>query len=158
MLRPFRFTHRHFENVRNSILRDGVIQISGDGTTKHSFVTVKDVAKLAVASLGKLRALNATLDIGGPELLSSLDVARLYESALGKKLQIKTTPARVFRLLSVFFRPFSLPASNIMAITHMTATTNTGVTFASETAAQLGVTLTSAGDFLRSKLQLGIAA
>jgi hypothetical protein len=56
--------------------------------------------------------------------------------------------------MSLLLRPFSLPASNIMAITHVTATSNTGSQQARQIAEDFGVTLTSAYEFLMKKSDL----
>ena len=54
-------------------------QIYGEGQNKISWVSFKDVAKFALASLGNASAENAVIEVGGPEPLSPLEVVRTFE-------------------------------------------------------------------------------
>ena len=56
-------------------------QVYGTGHNKISFISLVDVAHFAVASLSNPHAKNATLELGGPEALSPLEVIHLYEQA-----------------------------------------------------------------------------
>jgi hypothetical protein len=57
-----------------------------------------------------------------------------------------------FRLMSLLLQPFSLAASNIMALTNMLNTTDTGLPEACRTASDFGIALTTSEEFLRQKL------
>jgi hypothetical protein len=55
--------------------------IPGDGTARHTFICVDDVAGfLAAAAISGPSGIHA---IGGPEALTFLDIVRLYERILG---------------------------------------------------------------------------
>jgi NADH dehydrogenase len=57
---------------------------------RHAFVSLRDVAAYAVAALDHPAARNATLPIGGPEVLSWRDVVGVFERVLGRELDVDT--------------------------------------------------------------------
>jgi len=57
-------------------------QIYGSGENKISWISYKDVAKFAVASIDNPEARNAVIELGGPEALSPLEVVRAFEELL----------------------------------------------------------------------------
>jgi len=67
--------------------------IYGDGTKPLSWITTRDVAAFAVASLGNPAARNATLELGGPEALTPLQVVKIFEAAQGRKFDVQFVPA-----------------------------------------------------------------
>lgn len=152
--RPYRFVERHIACVQDSIEKDRVAHVPGQGSTKHSFICVRDVAEFLIAAAASAATGGTTLEIGGPQQLCWLDVVGIYEDLLGLSLRVKRTPAFVFRSLSRLFSPFSAPASNIMAINYMLASTDATVPDAMSIASGYGVRLTSARQFLERKLEL----
>jgi uncharacterized protein YbjT (DUF2867 family) len=67
-------------------------QIYGSGENKISWISYKDVAKFAVASLDSLEAHNAVIELGGPEALSPLEVVRIFEESKGRKFGVQHVP------------------------------------------------------------------
>lgn len=67
--------------------------IYGDGTKPLSWITTRDVAAFAVASLENPAARNATLELGGPEALTPLQVVKIFEEAQGRKFDVQFVPA-----------------------------------------------------------------
>jgi uncharacterized protein YbjT (DUF2867 family) len=59
----------------------GKVTIYGEGDNKLSWVSYKDVARIAVAALDQPKARNAVLLVGGPEALSPREVVRVFEAA-----------------------------------------------------------------------------
>jgi uncharacterized protein YbjT (DUF2867 family) len=80
--------------------------VAGNGSTRHSFIAINDVAEYLVRSLDSRFAINSTFEVGGPVALSALDIVRLYEALLSQKLRVSTTPALVFRALRTILSPF----------------------------------------------------
>ena len=150
--RPFWFIQKFFSKTRNSIT-GGRAMVPGDGRTRHSFITIDDVADYLVRSLELQQARNKTFEVGGSEPLSSRDVVAIYERVLNQKLRISAMPAFVLKTMTVLLTPLSPAAANIMALNHLSATADGIVTNASRTAAQFGIQLTTAEQFLRQKLQ-----
>ena len=66
----------------------GQVRIYGDGRNKLSWVAVQDVARFAVRSLMEPRMSNRTVEIGGPEALSPLEVVHSFEAAGGPEVQV----------------------------------------------------------------------
>ena len=65
VLRPFAFANRHFARIKDSIEQKHVALIPGDGTSRHTFICVDDVAAfLASAAFTGPSGIHA---IGGPE-------------------------------------------------------------------------------------------
>jgi uncharacterized protein YbjT (DUF2867 family) len=66
--------------------------IYGEGKNKISWIAIKDVATFAVAVLDNPAARNATIELGGPEALSPLEVVGIFETAKGKKFELQFVP------------------------------------------------------------------
>jgi len=147
VLRPFPFARNHFERNKDSIDKKHIAQIPGDGTVRHAFICVDDVARfLAAAANG---GASGTCTLGGPEALTYLDVVKLYEKIMGTQLLVKKTPAMVFRILSHLLRPFNPAGANIMHINYIGATEET--LNDPSTQEQFQIPLTTAETFLRRK-------
>jgi uncharacterized protein YbjT (DUF2867 family) len=67
--------------------KDGRVTIFGTGEAPISFISVRDVAAFAVTALMDASTSRTTLELGGPEPLAPLDVVRIYETALGRKIE-----------------------------------------------------------------------
>jgi len=59
----------------------GKVRVYGEGTNGLSWVSYKDVARIAAAAVDQPAARNVTLNVGGPEALSPLEVVRMFEAA-----------------------------------------------------------------------------
>ena len=66
--------------------------IYGTGRNPVSWISVHDVAQFAVASLDHPAAKNATLELGGPEAVSPLEVVKLFERAGGRSFALQFVP------------------------------------------------------------------
>jgi uncharacterized protein YbjT (DUF2867 family) len=150
--RPFWFTQSFFKKVRSSVTR-GKVTVAGTGKTRHSYIAIDDVAEYMVRSLDSPGARNRILQVGGPEPLSLLDVAGILERLLGKKMRISATPSAIFAIMGALLRPVSPAAANIMTLNYWSATQDGVVPNACETAAEFGIPLTTAEQFLRQRLQ-----
>ena len=67
-------------------------RIYGSGENPLSLISFPDVAQFAVASLDNPAARNATLEIGGPEALSQLQVVKIFEEASGRTFEVEHVP------------------------------------------------------------------
>lgn len=70
----------------------GTAKVYGEGTGKLRYIAVADVAELAVQSLSRPAARNATIPFGGPDEISQRDAVRLFEEAYGKKFNVSEVP------------------------------------------------------------------
>lgn len=66
--------------------------IYGTGENPISWIAVQDVAQFAVACLDHPAAKNATLELGGPEALSPLQVVNIFEEASGRSFELQFVP------------------------------------------------------------------
>jgi NADH dehydrogenase len=107
ILQPTAFMETWAMVVGEPILKTGTAQIFGSGTNPINFVAVDDVAAIAVQALGRTDALNALIQIGGPENLTLLEVAAVFERIRGSAARRRHLPVPVMRLLSRLVRPFN---------------------------------------------------
>ncbi len=151
--RPFWFSEVFRKGTGHAIEWHGLALVPGTGRARHAFVALDDVADFLVAAVASNSASSETCDIGGPEVLSWNDVAALFARVLGRPVRALRTPADVYRTLAALLDPFSPAASNLMAMSWITAVADTPFD-TRETARRFGVRLTSAEEFLRRKAAL----
>ncbi len=68
--------------------------IFGDGTRPVSWVATGDVAELAVRCLRNPAARNATIEMGGPEPLTPLEVVHVFEEVAGRPFTVSLVPVQ----------------------------------------------------------------
>jgi uncharacterized protein YbjT (DUF2867 family) len=68
------------------------VAIYGEGKNKLSWISLMDVAAIAVASLDNEAARNSVFQLGGPEALSPLEVVRIFEKHAGSEFVIEHVP------------------------------------------------------------------
>jgi len=66
--------------------------IYGEGVNKISWISLKDVASFAVASLDNPAAMNAVIELGGPDALSPLGVVKIFEQHTGSSCTLEHVP------------------------------------------------------------------
>jgi NADH dehydrogenase len=67
--------------------------IYGAGERPISWISLQDVAELAVRALDDPGAAGATLELGGPEALSPREVVRIFEEETGRRFDVQFVPA-----------------------------------------------------------------
>jgi uncharacterized protein YbjT (DUF2867 family) len=67
-------------------------QIFGEGHNPISWISLEDVATFAVLCLDHSEARNATIELGGPEALSPLDVVKAAEGLCGRSFDVQNVP------------------------------------------------------------------
>lgn len=150
--RPFWFSRAFLGAVGHSIERRGIALVPGDGRTRHAFVALDDVAAVLAAAASTAGS-SGIFEIGGPEVLSWQEVVDRFSEVLGRRIRALRTPAGVYRALAAALGPFSEAASNLMALSWVTAVAETPWD-SGELFRRFGVTPTSASDFLRRRAAL----
>ena len=150
--RPWGFLQTFMGAVGGLIERRGIALVPGPADTRHPFIAVDDVAQYLVRATEHPAALNAVLEIGGPQTLSWAEVAAIYARVLGRPVRVVSTPGAVFRGHQWLMRPFSEAASNIMGLNWIAS--RTMAVDDPGHAATFGLTLTTAEAFLRAKAAL----
>ena len=92
ILRPSCFTEIWLSPIVGFDAANAKATIYGSGTTPISWISFLDVAKFAVESLTNPAAVNATLELGGPEPLSPLQVVQIFEKVIGKTFEVQHVP------------------------------------------------------------------
>lgn len=77
---------------------NGRARIYGTGRNKRSWISLGDVAEFAVRALNIPAARNATIELGGPEALSYLDVVRIFEDVTGRSIEVDHIPEEALRM------------------------------------------------------------
>jgi uncharacterized protein YbjT (DUF2867 family) len=66
--------------------------IYGEGQNAISWISYADVAQFAVACLDNPAARNATLELGGPDVLGPLEVVSVFEKVGGRSFEVTHVP------------------------------------------------------------------
>ena len=68
------------------------VRIFGDGDRPVSWIALTDVAEVAARCVDEPAAANATLELGGPDALSPLEVVAIAEQADGVPIEVEHVP------------------------------------------------------------------
>ena len=104
-------------------------------------------------AVGREDLAGRTIEVGGPEVLTWVDVAETFTRVLGRRVRAVSTPTAVFAVMAAVLRPFAPVPSATMALNRYMG--------ASETVWSPGgggvvdpSTMTTLEEFLRSKAAL----
>lgn len=92
ILRPSYFMEVWLGPVVGFDYPNAKVTIYGKGENPISWMSLHDVAQFAVASLENPAARNVTLELGGPEALSPLQVVKIFEEIGGKSFELTHVP------------------------------------------------------------------
>lgn len=92
ILRPSVFMEVWLSPALGFDYRQGAARIFGSGDKGISWISYTDVAKFAVESIGNPAAMDATIELGGPEPLSPLEVVQTFERASGRAFEVAHVP------------------------------------------------------------------
>lgn len=70
----------------------GQVKIFGSGNGKVPYVSLGDVAQVAVYAVTDPSARNSTITFGGPEGITQREAVRIFEEAFGKPLNVTEVP------------------------------------------------------------------
>jgi NADH dehydrogenase len=115
ILRPTAFmeTHAHLL-IGAPVVAGTTVRLIGPGTWPRNFIAADDVAQVAVRALEDPGLRGRTIDIGGADHHSSLDVVRLYERVAGRTARVSHLPIGVASVLSRVLRPLHPGLSQIL--------------------------------------------
>ena len=98
IIRPTAFMEMHAYELIGKFVETGKrVMMFGSGTNPRNFVSARDVAKIVVAATDDQRMRGEVVEIGGPENLSSNQVAEIFGSVSGKKAKVTHLPLTVAR-------------------------------------------------------------
>jgi len=87
--------------------RSGWAVIPGPGTTKTSYIAIRDIVEMVRLVLAKPPANNPIIEFGGLEDLSLLDCLAMLEEVLGRKIRVWHVPLKLLRAVGWIARPFT---------------------------------------------------
>lgn len=117
ILRPTAFMEPHAHTlVGLPVAENRKVMVFGDGMAPRNYVAPEDVARVAEIALTGDALEGESVDIGGPENLTTMDVIRLYERLSGRSARVTHLPLGLPRLLAPLARPFHPGLSQIMAL------------------------------------------
>jgi uncharacterized protein YbjT (DUF2867 family) len=115
ILRPTAFMDSHAEMlIGKPILEKGAVSLFGKGENPRNFVAADDVAQFALMALEDASLNKLTINIGGPENLTNMDVVRLYEKLAGRPAKVNHVPLGVLRVMVHVLRPVHSGRSQVL--------------------------------------------
>jgi uncharacterized protein YbjT (DUF2867 family) len=75
----------------------GKVKVYGDGNNRLSWVSFRDVARVAAAVLHEPGARNKVIEVGGPQALSPHEVVRMFEAAGAAEIGVEHVPEAALR-------------------------------------------------------------
>jgi NADH dehydrogenase len=115
ILRPSAFMEFWAALVGQPIVEKGRTTIFGRGINPVNFVSVTDVAQFALIALDNPAARNQVIEIGGPENLSLVQVAKIFERVTDRTAKKSHVPLPLMRVMTVLMRAFSPTLSRQIA-------------------------------------------
>lgn len=120
IVRPTAFMDFHAHVlIGQPILERRRVVLVGRGEQPRNFVAADDVAQLIVLALREGSLLGETVDIGGPENLTAMDVVRRYEHVAGTGATVVHVPRGVASFLSFVTRPIHHGLSQVLQVAAM---------------------------------------
>jgi uncharacterized protein YbjT (DUF2867 family) len=107
ILRPRSFMELFMGIVAGPIVRGKPAMIFGPGVNPINWISVEDVATYALIALEDPAALGQTIEAGGPENVSLVQMAETVGRVTGKPVTMRHIPLPMLRVMSVAARPFS---------------------------------------------------
>jgi NADH dehydrogenase len=92
ILRPALFMEVWLGPMLFGDLSAGQVKVYGPGNGRIPYVSMYDVAQVAVNAVSSPSARNRTITFGGPELITQREVVQEFESAIGKPLTVTEVP------------------------------------------------------------------
>ena len=147
-------TLRRFRRVTGrTVERRGVMVVPGPASARQAFLSVHDAAA-GLAAAVRPDTGSGPVDLGGPEVLTWTDVARIYERVLDRRVRVVSQPVAAFAVAQRLFTPVAPSLAGVMALNRLIATSETDWD-TSDTAARLGLgTLRTVEEILREKATL----
>jgi uncharacterized protein YbjT (DUF2867 family) len=97
ILRPSCFMESWLTATVGFDAQNGKVNLCGDGNKPIAYISYKDVAKFAVECVSNPSALNAILELGGPENMSQLDAVNTFKTQINKEIEIQHVPIELLQ-------------------------------------------------------------
>ncbi len=130
--------------------RTGVALIPRPGTTKTSYIAIRDIAEMARLVVVSPPRQDSVIEFGGPEDLSMVDCVALMEEALSRRLHVWRVPLRPLRWIGRMARPFNQALDALLEIVEFVE--QEGLRADKAFLSAYPIALTSVRSFLREQL------
>jgi uncharacterized protein YbjT (DUF2867 family) len=153
ILRPTAFMETHAELLIGSpLLERGKVSLFGSGENPRNFITADDVAQFTVMALEEDDLNGRTIDIGGPENLTNMQVVQLYEKLAGRTAKVSHVPLGMLKVMYRVLRPVHPGLSQVIQSSIYADTLNSSFDPAAMLAAY-PVTLTRLEDWAAQRVE-----
>jgi uncharacterized protein YbjT (DUF2867 family) len=122
--RTYPFLRRFRRLTGRTVERHGVMLVPGSPATRNAFLSVHDAARV-MAALVDDSGISGTVDVGGPEVLTWTDVARIFGEVLGRPVKVRTTPVGVYTVGQRALAGLAPSASNVLGVNRVLGTAET---------------------------------
>jgi len=151
--RPSPFLRRFRAVTGSTVEKRGLMLVPGPVKHRQAFIAVADAAAACVAAVRRDDLAGQTLDVAGPQVLTWVDVARVFSDVLDRRVRAVSTPASVFAVMAALLKPFAPVPSQTMALNRYLGASETAWTSAGGGLVELS-TMTTVEQFLRTKAAL----
>jgi uncharacterized protein YbjT (DUF2867 family) len=114
--RPSPFLRTFRRATGSTVEKRGLMLVPGPTSNRQAFIAVDDVAAACAVAVREENLAGRTLDVGGPEVLSWVEVAQIFSRVLGRPVRPVSTPTAVFAAAAAVLRPFAPVPSATMAL------------------------------------------
>lgn len=121
--RPYRLLSTFRGVTGRTVERHGLLMPPGSAETRNAFLSVHDAARVMAALVDTDD--EGPLDVGGPEVLTWTDVARIYSDVLGRPVRVRPTPVGVFSTAQRALARVAPSAATVMGLNRLIATAET---------------------------------
>jgi NADH dehydrogenase len=148
IIKPGLFVDVWFSPMLGFDVAGGTVQVFGDGSATHTWICTDDVARFCVWALDADQARNASIELGGPDTVSQLDIVEMYEELLGQQLERQVLPrAELERMHAEGRTPLEVSIAGVML-----NAARGGYVDASEVASESGIRLTPMHEFVAGQV------
>jgi uncharacterized protein YbjT (DUF2867 family) len=116
VLQPAAFMETMFKPTSGWEVAQGRVRIVGPGTARFNPVSRDDVAEFAALSAVRDDLQRRVIPVGGPDIVTAMDVVELFEEVSGRKLKVKHVSAAKCSIAARILRPFNPSRSSVYAL------------------------------------------
>jgi uncharacterized protein YbjT (DUF2867 family) len=114
ILQPTAFMEWH-DFIGKPIIEQGKVTLLGPGENPINLVAADDVARFVGIALTDPKAVGQTIEIGGFDNCSRVEIVHLYEKLLALQAKVTKVPLGMLRILSPLLKPFHPGLSQVFA-------------------------------------------
>jgi len=122
--RTYPFLRRFRRLAGRTVERHGVMLVPGSAGTRNAFLSVHDAARV-MAALVDDSGISGAVDVGGPEVLTWTDVARIFGAVLGRPVRVRSMPVGVYTVGQRVMAGVAPSVSNVLGLNRLLATAET---------------------------------